>query len=461
MKLRRRGLLLIALAVMLPAAAQADSGFGRFHALVIGNQNYRHLSKLQTPKADAEAVAKVLEEQYGFTVELLLDKTRADILLALAKLRRTMTSEEDNLLIYYAGHGYLDEPTGTGYWQPVDAQTDNTVYWIPTDEISRLLKAVRARHVLIVADSCYSGSLLMRDSGARLPAAASRDEWLKRMQARRSRTALTSGGEEPVADGGGSGHSVFAKALLEVLRENKEILDGDSLFDRIKRPVILNAEQTPLYGDIKMTGHEMGDFLLVPKELQEGGLKAQLESKADLSFLQRSGGDKQLLPIEKQHQNVSTKEGETIEQYIDHGDGTITDTKTGLMWKRCSEGLSGVNCEEGRTEQYKWDDAVKRFKDVEYAGYADWRLPTIDELKTLVQCSKGVKNKDTGWCNKGSETPTINQQAFPNTEVTWFWSGSPYADDSDYAWYVYFGYGYSNVDYRHNNYAVRLVRGGQ
>ena len=266
MKLRgRRFLLLIALTV-LPAAAQAE--FGRFHALVIGNQNYTHLEKLETPLADAEAVAKVLEEQYGFTVDLLLDKTRVDILLALDKLRRTMTSEEDNLLIYYAGHGYLDEPTGTGYWQPVDAEKDNYVYWIPTDEITRLLKAIRAKHVLVVADSCYSGSLLMRDSGVRLPTGMERDEWLRRMQVRRSRTALTSGGEEPVLDGGGSGHSVFAKALLEVLRENKAILDGDSLFDRIKRPVALNAPQTPFYGDIKMTGHDMGDFLLVPKELQ-------------------------------------------------------------------------------------------------------------------------------------------------------------------------------------------------
>lgn len=186
----------------------------------------------------------------------------------------------------------------------------NTVYWIPTSEITNLLKAVRARHVLIVADSCYSGSLLMRDSGARLPAAASRDEWLKRMLAKRSRTALTSGGEEPVADGGGGRHSVFAKALLEVLRENKGILDGDSLFDQIKRPVALNAEQTPLYGDIRMTGHEMGDFLLVPKELQAGGggIQAQPESKADLSFLQR---------VDKKEQNNLLRKKNKVTDHVD------------------------------------------------------------------------------------------------------------------------------------------------
>ncbi|MCI5188519.1 MAG: DUF1566 domain-containing protein [Candidatus Electrothrix sp. AS4_5] len=148
-----------------------------------------------------------------------------------------------------------------------------------------------------------------------------------------------------------------------------------------------------------------------------------------------------------------------IGQYIDHGNGTITDTKTGLMWKRCLEGLSGVNCEEGKVKIYRWNDAVKRCKNVEYAGYADWRLPTIEELKTLVHCSKGV-NRKNGLCNKGSEKPTINQQAFPNTEAVRVWSGSPYADYSGSAWLVGFNFGYSSAN-RNGSCAVRLVRGGQ
>lgn len=138
---------------------------------------------------------------------------------------------------------------------------------------------------------------------------------------------------------------------------------------------------------------------------------------------------------------------------------TITDTANGLMWKRCPEGLSGVNCENGRTEKYTWDDAVKHFKHVEYAGYSDWRLPTVDELKTLLYCSKG-KDK-YGDCNEGSEKPTINQKIFPNTETTFFWSGSPFAGSSAYAWSVYFNYGNSFNDFRVNSSAVRLVRGGQ
>ncbi|MCI5197686.1 MAG: DUF1566 domain-containing protein [Candidatus Electrothrix sp. AW5] len=281
------------------------------------------------------------------------------------------------------------------------------------------------------------------------------------MQERRSRTALTSGDVEPVADGGGSGHSIFAKVFLEVLRKNKGFLDGDSLFDKIKEPVALYADQTPRYGNIKKADQviniQQGDFIFVPKRLQDVRLKKKKEVKKtggriDLSYLQRGGqGDKK------------------IGQYIAHGNGTVTDTKTGLMWKRCSEGLSGDNCEHGKAEEYTYDDAVKRFKHVAYAGYSDWRLPTIDELRTLVYCSNGTSQQDA-WdkgCNKdyssdGLEIPTINQQAFPNTFLDWaYWSGSPLAYYSDSAWSVYFNFGYSGVGSRSNDYAVRLVRGGQ
>jgi hypothetical protein len=154
------------------------------------------------------------------------------------------------------------------------------------------------------------------------------------------------------------------------------------------------------------------------------------------------------------------QKGSTIGQYIDHGDGTITDTASKLMWKRCAEGLSGVNCEGGKTERYTWDDAVQRFKDVEYAGYSDWRLPTIKELNTLVYCSKGKNER--GSCKDGSETPTINQQAFPNTGKNLFWSGSSDADGSASAWPVYFGNGFFGRSSRDSYLgAVRLVRGGQ
>jgi uncharacterized caspase-like protein len=121
-----------------------------------------------------------------------------------------------------------------------------------------MLRAIPARHVLVVADSCYSGTLTR---GIR---AKSSDRHLARLAEKRSRTALTSGGIEPVEDGQGE-HSVFALAFTDALRANDQILDGHSLFTSMRRPVMLEADQTPEYSDIRRAGHEGGDFLFAPR----------------------------------------------------------------------------------------------------------------------------------------------------------------------------------------------------
>ncbi len=264
------------------AARAAVTEFGNFHALVIGNNNYRHLSDLKMAASDAEAVAAMLTEVYGFNVETLIDATRYDIISALARKRAQLT-ENDNLLIYYAGHGSLDVGSDEGYWLPVDAETDNPVNWISNSNITGQLRAMRAKHVMVVADSCYSGKLT-RNVQAQLKTGAERSAWLERMAARRSRTALTSGGLEPVLDAGGGEYSVFAKAFLETLRENTQVLDGQSLFDAIKRPIVVNADQTPEYADVRKAGHDGGDFIFVPLKLEVTFKVAQDEPpKADAS----------------------------------------------------------------------------------------------------------------------------------------------------------------------------------
>lgn len=251
-------------------ALNTESGFdfGHYHALVIGNEDYQHLEKLKTAVDDAEAVASLLSRDYGFTVKTLRNAERDDIIEELDRLRATL-SEKDNLLIYYAGHGVFDPGADRGYWLPVDAQGETRSRWISNTTIADTLKAMRAKHVLVVADSCYSGTLT-RDIGVRLKTGEDPAAYQLKMARKRSRTALTSGGLEPVLDSGGSGHSIFAKTFLAVLRENMGVLEGQSVFEKIRRPIQLNAEQQPKYSDIRFTGHEDGDFLFWRKTSTPG-----------------------------------------------------------------------------------------------------------------------------------------------------------------------------------------------
>lgn len=248
--------------------------FGIYHALVIGNKTYTAFPSLNTPENDARKMDEVLRKSYGFKTKVLLNATRFDIIQALNELRKTLT-DKDNLLIYYAGHGHWEKQIQRGYWIPVDGHTDSDVNWISTVAITDILSAMSARHVLVVADSCYSGALT-RSALARLEggmSAEAREHWLKSITEKRSRTVLSSGGLQPVLDSGGGDHSVFAKAFLEVLASNTEVLEGQRVGLEIAARVSYAAsnvlvEQDPQYAPIRYAGHEAGDFLFVPTTLQ-------------------------------------------------------------------------------------------------------------------------------------------------------------------------------------------------
>ena len=261
----RRLSLVLALLVWTPAHAALDVDFGRYHALVIGINDYQNLPRLETAVNDASAVADVLRQKYGFKVELLLNPTRDKVIRTLDRLRRELT-ERDNLLIYYAGHGVLDVEADAGFWMSVDAEEETQSDWISIATVTSTVRAMSAKHVMIVSDSCYSGRLT-RGLSVSVKTGAERVEELRRLAGKRSRTALVSGGLEPVNDGGGEGHSVFTRAFLAALRESTEVLDGQQLFTAVRRPVIVNADQTPEYSDIRLAGHDGGDFLFVPVSL--------------------------------------------------------------------------------------------------------------------------------------------------------------------------------------------------
>ncbi len=233
---------------------------GPYYALVIGNQNYRHLNKLQTPISDAKAVEQLLRERYGFHTKLLIDADRDQILTAMVEYRR-MLPENSNLLIYYAGHGHHDPDTNRAYWLPVDAETDNNARWIIADDITSDVRAMRSSHVLVISDSCYSGYLTRAADAAIEP--TNPGVYLAKALKSKSRTLMSSGGDEPVADSGAPGHSVFAGVILDSLREMEEDnFTAAYLVERFIKPRVGGrSDQLPQYSVILNSGHDGGDFV--------------------------------------------------------------------------------------------------------------------------------------------------------------------------------------------------------
>lgn len=138
--------------------------------------------------------------------------------------------------------------------------------------------------------------------------------------------------------------------------------------------------------------------------------------------------------------------------FIVHGNGTVTHTKTGLMWKQCAEGLSGATCVSGEAPLMTWTDALAAAANSTFAGYDDWRLPNHKELLSIVETCGYL--------------PAINQEIFPNTILLWappwdYWSASSYVNNPAFARSVEFLIGSDNIDVRTAYYYVRLVRGGQ
>ncbi|HEY6292844.1 MAG TPA: caspase family protein [Terriglobia bacterium] len=237
---------------------------GGYYALVIGNDRYRYLRQLQTAVNDANAVDQLLRGQYGFATKVLTNATRNQILTALNEYRRTLP-ENSNLLIYYAGHGHHDPDTDKAYWLPIDAQSDNNDNWISADDITSDVRAIPSLHVLIISDSCYSGAIA-RDVEASITP-RQRDAYLLKMLKSRSRNLMSSGGDEPVADGGAPGHSVFAGALMESLRQiDQDEFTAAELFHRfVQAAVAGRSEQVPQYSVIRNSGHGYGDFVFSRK----------------------------------------------------------------------------------------------------------------------------------------------------------------------------------------------------
>jgi TPR repeat protein len=255
---------------VVPSSSTADAmANGNYYALVIGINDYpAPLPALKTAVNDARAVAGLLQSRYGFQVISVLnhDATRAHILNALNQFRISL-KDSDSLLVYYAGHGYLDKEADRAYWLPVDAESAMSANRISADDLTAAARTMPSRHVLIISDSCYSGTLTVsRDVNSSL-LSAGQTALLSRMMKSRSRNLMASGGNEPVSDNGPDGHSVFASAVLKALEQAAApMFTARQLFyGSVEENVAGTAVQTPRYDYIRNANHDDGDFVFVQK----------------------------------------------------------------------------------------------------------------------------------------------------------------------------------------------------
>ena len=229
-----------------------------YYALVIGIDIYPHFRDLESATNDARSMAYLLNSKYGFSTKLLTNPTRQKILRAFSYYRESL-DYNDKLLIYYAGHGWLDKDADEGYWLPTDATKESEAFWISNSTITASIRAMKCKHILIISDSCYSGKLAR---GVNI--IPSNNDEIEILQKKKARVVLTSGGIEPVFDTGiNSKHSVFADALIGILNENQGVLITTELFTKLRRKVLINSDQAPEYSDIRKAGHDGGDFIFI------------------------------------------------------------------------------------------------------------------------------------------------------------------------------------------------------
>lgn len=235
-------------------------GSGQYYALIIAVQDYadHSINDLEHPIKDARSLKNILISDYTFepqNVILLENPDRATIMTNFEILSKKV-NKNDNLFIFYAGHGYWDEKFQQGYWLPSNANKDSRTQWISNSTIVDYIRGIESNHTLLVADACFSGGIFQtRKAFSDITPA------IEHVAKYPSRKAMTSGTLKEVPD-----RSVFVEYMSKRLQDNREkYLTSEKLFISFKDAVINNSpvHQIPQYGEIRQCGDEGGDFIFI------------------------------------------------------------------------------------------------------------------------------------------------------------------------------------------------------
>jgi hypothetical protein len=238
-----------------------DPAEGKNYLLVIGINKYEYWPQLYNAVKDANDVAKILVGMYNYEfsdITLLTDElaTRSNLY---SHLRDYVSKigPNDNLMIYYSGHGYFDQTLNEGYWVPSDARINETGDYLSNSDISKIIGNINSQHTFLVADACFSGSLFNTTTRG----------YAENVEKYRSRWGLTSGRLETVSDGEIGKNSPFATAFIDYLKNQPlDKLTVSQIVQEVKIRVSEVADQTPIGSSLRGVGDEGGEFVFYKKE---------------------------------------------------------------------------------------------------------------------------------------------------------------------------------------------------
>lgn len=229
---------------------------GRSILFAIGISRYAHFRSLSNAVRDVDYLVEVLTHRYQFDGKWVI--RLSDEEATLGNISRhfhqliELAEPDDEVFIYFSGHGDYNALIDRGYWIPYDGQPGETHTQLSNSTLVDFIGSIRARHVVLAVDSCFSGSFF---GGVR------KGEVLERLESIPSRWVLTSGRNEPVSDGVPGRNSPFAESLIFHLNENaKTDLRISELYPRIVEQVGANSEQLPRCEPIRNVGHKGGEF---------------------------------------------------------------------------------------------------------------------------------------------------------------------------------------------------------
>ena len=234
------------------------------HLLVIAIDEYEddQISNLNNCVRDGERLIDLLKEKFFFEEENIIrlfnkntfQKNIFDIFDSLIP----KIQPDENLLIYFSGHGYYHELTGEGYWVPYDGKKGDRGKYVPNVQIINWIDRIQSHHSFLIVDSCFAGSLFMDNH---------RNIQLSELETSRSRWCLSSGRLELVADGMPGENSPFMAKLLEVLGQTDEDLPVQELCYLVTNGLISSSgvTQTPVGEPLKTKDHKGGQFVFYRK----------------------------------------------------------------------------------------------------------------------------------------------------------------------------------------------------